>query len=133
MGPSDDRAGPRHRGGRSPESAWNSGGAVGSSLGDRSGSATRETSARHELRALFPARWLPCTPGAHPSRRVVRAHGRSPRVASAFCMSVRVFLASTATSLVLFLPARGLAADAKLRGVIVDYRLDGDQLPADVP
>src|SRR5207237_4301584 len=28
-------------------------------------------------------------------------------------------------------PAHGVAAELTLRGVVVDYRLDGDQLPAD--
>jgi hypothetical protein len=46
-------------------------------------------------------------------------------------MIVRVGLALAAFSLLA--PARGLAADVKLRGIAIDQRLDAEPLPADLP
>jgi hypothetical protein len=48
-------------------------------------------------------------------------------------MTIRFLRASLVAAVVLALPSNGLAAAARLRGVILDYRIDGDQLPADVP
>ena len=48
-------------------------------------------------------------------------------------MTVRVRVAIALAAFVLLAPARGLAADVKLRGIAIDQRLDAEPLPADLP
>ena len=48
-------------------------------------------------------------------------------------MTVRVRVAVALAAFVLLAPVRGLAADAKLRGIAIDQRLDAEPLPADLP
>lgn len=48
-------------------------------------------------------------------------------------MTVRVRLAMAVTAFALLAPARGLAADTKLRGIAIDRRLDAEPLAADLP
>ena len=48
-------------------------------------------------------------------------------------MRVCFRVATALAACVLLAPARGLAADAKLRGIAIDQRLDAEPLPADLP
>ena len=68
-----------------------------------------------------------------PARRRIRAHGRSARALSGLHMTLRARLAMALAALLLLAPARGLAADATLRGIAIDQRLDAQPLPADLP
>jgi hypothetical protein len=47
-------------------------------------------------------------------------------------VTVRVRVAVALAAFVLLVPVRGLAADARLRGIAIDQRLDADLLPADL-
>ncbi len=70
---------------------------------------------------------------ARPARRGIRAHGRGARALSGFRMTLPARLAMALAALLLLAPARGLAADATLRGIAIDQRLDAEPLPADLP